>query len=127
MQWSPETEDIARFNLKTTTVEILFLKIIEVQLKANKSHYTVPACTVLSSHLAVSKFRYSAGDSLMSSGDPSSSRNTLFWFPELNRLSCFQGAENDNTDLHALVSLHVEVCLRSGSISRYLISFCLQR
>lgn len=66
MQWSPETEDTARFNLKTTTVEILFLKIIKVQLKANKSHYTVSACTVLSSHLAVSKFRYSAGDSHVS-------------------------------------------------------------
>lgn len=65
--------------------------------------------------------------SVMSSGDPPSSRNTLFWFLELNRLSYLQGAENGSTDLHALVSLRGQVCLYSENISRYLLSFCFKR
>lgn len=56
---SPETEDTAYLSLKTTTVEILFLEIINVQLKANR----VIAQYQLSQFLV---YRYSAGNSHVS-------------------------------------------------------------
>lgn len=82
MQWSPETADRAHFNLKTNPVEILFLKIIEVQLKACRliAQYQLAQFLVLSSWPSQSSgVVQMTVMSLMSSGDPPSSRNVILY------------------------------------------------
>lgn len=81
MQWSPETVDRAHFNLKTNPVEILFLKIIEVQLKACRliAQYQLAQFLVQSWPSQSSGVVQMTVMSLMSSGDPPSSRNVILY------------------------------------------------
>lgn len=76
MQWSPEAEDRAHFNLKTNTVGMLFLRILEVQLKAYRiiaqyqlAQFLVPLWPSRSSGVV-----QMAVMSLTSSGEPPSRR-----------------------------------------------------